>query len=313
MLENAIRHLLGHLKRHSLTLNLPMLRCQSADMIAKELILAITGYHLVRAVMNVATQQNGLNPRRRSFSRSQDVVNAALPGVDAASSPEEYQVRLQRMLRLVASCKLPDRRRRATTPRQSLDHPAVADEDNFFDGELLSQGIDLFGHGGRIGGVAAEHAHRQRLSRRIGEQPNDDLPFAFFPVPVIAKLAQRVVFAFPIGTGDVVEKQGGSRAVALEIPAKESLVDFLLAGAEIVQSVVKIFFVELAQTEHFSDGVIASPTNGRQTRTLMANAGQDQEPGEFAKFGLAEGGGKTAVVCHLFEGVKETEDRPGGA
>jgi hypothetical protein len=44
----------------------------------------------------------------------------------------------------------------------------------------------------------------------------------------------------------------------------------------------------------------------------MADAGQDQEQGEFAKFGLAEGGGKTDVVCHLFECVQETEDRPGG-
>ena len=65
------------------TLNPRMLRCQSADMIAKELILAITGYNLVRAVMNVAAQQNGLNPRRLSFSCSQDVVNAALPGLEA--------------------------------------------------------------------------------------------------------------------------------------------------------------------------------------------------------------------------------------
>ena len=104
------------------TLNLQMLRCQSADMIAKELILAITGYNLVRAVMNVAAQQNGLNPRRLSFSRSQDVVNAALPGLEAAGSPQEYQIRLQRMLRLVASCKLPDRSSRATTPRQSWGH-----------------------------------------------------------------------------------------------------------------------------------------------------------------------------------------------
>jgi hypothetical protein len=44
----------------------------------------------------------------------------------------------------------------------------------------------------------------------------------------------------------------------------------------------------------------------------MADAGQDQEQGEFARFGLAEGGGKTEIVCHLFEGVEETEDRPGG-
>src|ERR1017187_2450012 len=193
-----------------------------------------------------------------------------------------------------------------------LYHPAVADEDHFFDGELFSQSIDLFGYGGRIAGIAAEHAYRQRLSRRIGKQPNDDLQFALFPVQVIAKFAQRVVLAFQIGTGDVVENQGGRRAVAIEILAKESFLDLLLAGAEIVQSIVNAFFVELAQTEHFSDGVIASPTNGRQTRTLMADAGQDQEQGEFAMFGLAEGIGKTDVVCHLFEGVQETEDRPGG-
>lgn len=104
------------------TLHLQMLRCKSVDMIAKELVLAITGYNLVRAVMNVAAQQNGLNPRRLSFSRSQDVVNAALPGLEAAGSPEEYQVRLQRMFRLVASCKLPDRSSRATTPRESWGH-----------------------------------------------------------------------------------------------------------------------------------------------------------------------------------------------
>ena len=83
------------------------------------MIKIAAGENLVRAVMNVAAQQNGLNPRRLSFSRSQDVVNAALPGLEAAGSPEEYQIRLQRMLRLVASCKLPDRSSRATTPRQS--------------------------------------------------------------------------------------------------------------------------------------------------------------------------------------------------
>jgi len=44
----------------------------------------------------------------------------------------------------------------------------------------------------------------------------------------------------------------------------------------------------------------------------LGDAGQDREQGEFAKFGLAEGGGKTDVVRDLFEGVPETEDRPGG-
>jgi len=61
------------------TVDLQVLRCKSADMIAKELVLAIVGYNLVRAVMNAAAEEYKLDPRRLSFSRSQDVVNAALP------------------------------------------------------------------------------------------------------------------------------------------------------------------------------------------------------------------------------------------
>jgi hypothetical protein len=104
------------------TLNLQVLRCRSVDMIAKELVLAIVGYNLVRAVMNAAAEEYGLNPRRLSFSRSQDAVNAALPGLDAATTPAECQVRLRRLLQLVASCKLPDRTKRPSTPRAVWGH-----------------------------------------------------------------------------------------------------------------------------------------------------------------------------------------------
>ena len=104
------------------TLRLQTLRCQSPDMVAKELVLAIAGYNLVRAVMQVAAEEQKIDPRRLSFSRSQDVVNAALPGLDAARTAEEYQTRLRRMFQLVSSCKLPARRRRATTPRTVWGH-----------------------------------------------------------------------------------------------------------------------------------------------------------------------------------------------
>src|ERR1035437_7452577 len=106
------------------TLHLDMLRCPSPDMSAKELILAITGYNLVRAVMNEAAQQDHLDPRRLSFSRSQDVVNAALPGLDAAQSPAEYEERVQRMIQRVACCKLPNRSRRRSSPRAIWGHGA---------------------------------------------------------------------------------------------------------------------------------------------------------------------------------------------
>lgn len=104
------------------TVDLQVLRCKSADMIAKELVLALVGYNLVRAMMNAAAEQYQLDPRRLSFSRSQDVVNAALPGLAAAATPAEYQDRLRRMLRLIASCKLPDRSGRRSTPREVWGH-----------------------------------------------------------------------------------------------------------------------------------------------------------------------------------------------
>ena len=100
------------------TVKLQVLRCQSVKMIAKELILGIVGYNLVRAVMNAAAEQHQIDPRRLSFSRSQDVVNAAMPGLEAAATEAEYQIRLCRMLQRVASCKLPDRSKRASAPRQ---------------------------------------------------------------------------------------------------------------------------------------------------------------------------------------------------
>lgn len=104
------------------TVDLHMLRCRSVEMVAKELVLSIAGYNLVRAVMNAAAEQNNLDPRRLSFSRCQDVVHAALPGLDAAVTKAEYEARLHRMLQLVASCKLPDRSRRPTTPRHLWGH-----------------------------------------------------------------------------------------------------------------------------------------------------------------------------------------------
>ena len=104
------------------TINLQMLRCLSVEMVAKELVLAITGYNLVRAIMNAAAEQNGLDPRRLSFSRCQDVINAAMPGLDAARDPTDYNAQLKRMFQLVASCKLPNRKPRPTTPRKVWGH-----------------------------------------------------------------------------------------------------------------------------------------------------------------------------------------------
>jgi hypothetical protein len=93
------------------TVGLHQLSSKSVDIVEKELLLAIAAYNLVRAVMCLAARRANLTPRQLSFSFVQTVVEAALPGLDNATSEEEYQQRLDRMLRYAAQGKLPNRSR----------------------------------------------------------------------------------------------------------------------------------------------------------------------------------------------------------
>ena len=58
----------------------------------------------------MAAQRGSLTPRQLSFSFVQAVVEAALPGLDRAATEEEYQRRVDRMLRYAAQGKLPRRK-----------------------------------------------------------------------------------------------------------------------------------------------------------------------------------------------------------
>ena len=100
------------------TVGLHRLSSKSLDMVEKELLLAMAAYNLVRAVMCLAARRANLTPRQLSFSFVQTVVEAALPGLDHAANPVEYQRRLDRMLRYAAQGKLPHRSKRRSYPRQ---------------------------------------------------------------------------------------------------------------------------------------------------------------------------------------------------
>ena len=100
------------------TVGLHQLSSKSVDMVEKELLLAIAAYNLVRAVMCLAARRASLSPRQLSFSFVQTVVEAALPGLDNATSDEEYQRRLDRMLRYAGQGKLPNRSRARSYPRE---------------------------------------------------------------------------------------------------------------------------------------------------------------------------------------------------
>jgi hypothetical protein len=89
------------------TVHLHTLRSTTPDMVAKELVLGVTAYNFVRAAIYAAARAANLDPRQISFSRAQDVVNACLPNLRAARSQQEYDLELERMLRRIAQCKLP--------------------------------------------------------------------------------------------------------------------------------------------------------------------------------------------------------------
>ena len=99
------------------TVHLHTLRSTTPEMAAKELVLAVTAYNFVRAAIDTAARAANLNPRQISFSRAQDVVNACLPNLQAARTEEQYNLELERMLRRIAQCKLPQTSHRPTYQR----------------------------------------------------------------------------------------------------------------------------------------------------------------------------------------------------
>jgi hypothetical protein len=83
------------------------LSAKSPDRITKELLMAVTAHNVVRAVQYAGATQAGIEPRRLSFSRVQDGVNAWLPLLSSSPDPERYEREFQRMLGYAARCRLP--------------------------------------------------------------------------------------------------------------------------------------------------------------------------------------------------------------
>lgn len=104
------------------TIRLHHIPAKTSAMVEKEILIAITAYNMVRAVMGWAAQQAGTSPRCLSFSHVQDVVEAALPVLAAAESSQQYAFHFHRMLDYAARCKLPNRSHQRTFPRTIWGH-----------------------------------------------------------------------------------------------------------------------------------------------------------------------------------------------
>ena len=100
------------------TLGLHSLSAKTPEMVEKELLLAIAGYNLVRAVQMAAARQANLQPRQLSFSRVQAVVTTAVPELATITDAAEWERKYQQVLGWAAQGKLPNRTRRRSYPRE---------------------------------------------------------------------------------------------------------------------------------------------------------------------------------------------------
>jgi hypothetical protein len=99
------------------TVHLHRIRAHSLDMMEKELLVAVMAYNLVRAIMFHAAHRSRIDPRQLSFTYACNIVLDGCPEVLAARTPRQQQQRLDRIIDLVARCRLPRRKKRRAYPR----------------------------------------------------------------------------------------------------------------------------------------------------------------------------------------------------
>lgn len=95
------------------TVRLHHLSAKSEGMLAKELVVAICAYNLVRAVIWLAARKSRSAPRQLSFAMVLNVVDCAWPKLLGASDQQQFQREFARVLKLAAQCTLPRRKRRS--------------------------------------------------------------------------------------------------------------------------------------------------------------------------------------------------------
>lgn len=99
------------------TVRLHHISAKSADMMEKELLMAVSAYNLVRAVMCLAARRHSIDPRQLSFTGVLNVVNYAWPQLIAAPNQRAHDEEFFRVLDLAAQCTLPKRAKRRFYPR----------------------------------------------------------------------------------------------------------------------------------------------------------------------------------------------------
>jgi len=90
------------------TMQMDILRCKTPDMVHKEIWTHLLAYNLLRTVIAVAAQENGIEPRQVSFKGAKQAVTAFAPKIEAAR-PEDRGSLIDAMLTTIAYHRVGDR------------------------------------------------------------------------------------------------------------------------------------------------------------------------------------------------------------
>jgi hypothetical protein len=100
------------------TVHLYRLHAHSTDTMEKELLIGVMAYNLVRAIMFEAAQRAQIDPRQLSFTYACNIVLDTYPDVLSARTAKQQQEKLEWVIDLVARCRLPQRNKRRSYPRE---------------------------------------------------------------------------------------------------------------------------------------------------------------------------------------------------
>jgi len=99
------------------TVRLHHINAQSEATMEKEILMAVSAYNLVRAVMCLAARRSRLDPRQFSFSHVLNVVEAAWPKLINTTGKKQHDQEFFKVLDLAAQCTLPKRHKQRSFPR----------------------------------------------------------------------------------------------------------------------------------------------------------------------------------------------------
>jgi hypothetical protein len=105
---------LRHLKR---TVNMHTLSAKDPEMVKKELLMGVTAYNFVHAVMREAAEKLGISPRKLSFATVLRAIEAFTPALEEAKTQAEKDQVMKHFFRAIESAKLPKRSRKRREPR----------------------------------------------------------------------------------------------------------------------------------------------------------------------------------------------------